>query len=78
MQTLLDKDSQFCSQGDTSSKHVPKKIFQSAKGCFLYDNQNVKYLDMQMFNSAANFGYQNIQYDNCISKQLHTLPSIAA
>lgn len=78
MESLLDKDLQFCSQGDTSSKHIPKKIFQYAKGSFLYDAQNIKYLDMQMFNSAANFGYQNSQYDDCISKQLHTLPSLAA
>lgn len=48
MQNLLDKDLQFCSQGDTSSKHIPKKIFRGAKGSFLYDTQNVKYLDMQM------------------------------
>ena len=43
MQNLLDKDLQFCSQGDTSSKHIPKKIFRGAKGSFLYDTQNVKY-----------------------------------
>lgn len=78
MQTLLEKDTIFCSQGDTSSKHIPKKIFKSAKGNFLYDDQNVKYLDMQMFNSAANFGYQNESYNNCLQKQLFTLPALAA
>lgn len=78
MQTLLEKDRKFCSQGDTSSKHIPKKIFQRAQGNFLYDNQDIKYLDMQMFNSAANFGYQNEIYNSCIEKQLHSLPSLAA
>ncbi|MCM1532888.1 MAG: aspartate aminotransferase family protein [Ruminococcus flavefaciens] len=78
MQRLLEKDKQFCSQGDTSSKHTPKKIFQRAKGSFLYDEQNIKYLDMQMFNSAANFGYQNESYNNCLMNQLHTLPALAA
>lgn len=78
MEMLLEKDSQFCSQGDTSSKHIPKKIFRYAEGSFLYDDQGVKYLDMQMFNSAANFGYQNEVYNNCIINQLHSLPSLAA
>lgn len=78
MQTLLEKDKEFCSQGDTSSKHNPKKIFRHAKGCFLYDDQSIKYLDMQMFNSAANFGYQNEAYMHCIEKQLRSLPSLAA
>lgn len=78
MQSLIEKDMNFCSQGDTSSKHIPKKIFRYAKDCFLYDDQNIKYLDMQMFNSAANFGYQNEAYTHCIEKQLCTLPSLAA
>lgn len=78
MENLLEKDRRFCSQGDTSSKHLPKKIFQRANGSFLYDNQGVKYLDMQMFNSASNFGYQNEVYNNCITNQLHNLPSLAA
>lgn len=78
MENLLEKDNKYCSQGDTSSKHIPKKIFQSAKGNFLYDDQGIKYLDMQMFNSAANFGYQNAAYNTCIEKQLHSLPSLAA
>lgn len=78
MKNLLDKDKQFCSQGDTSSKHMPKKVFNWAQGSFLYDNQDIRYLDMQMFNSAANFGYQNEAYNECISQQLHSLPSLAA
>lgn len=78
IQELLEKDRHFCSQGDTSSKHVPKKIFKRAEGAFLYDEKGIKYLDMQMFNSASNFGYQNPSYNDCIMKQLHNLPSLAA
>lgn len=78
IQNLLEKDNIYCSQGDTSSKHVPKKIFKRAEGVFLYDEQDVKYLDMQMFNSASNFGYQNPSYNDCIIKQLQNLPSLAA
>lgn len=78
MKTFLEKDQIFCSQGDTSSKHVPKKIFKRAEGNFLFDDKGTKYLDMQMFNSAANFGYQNPAYNNCITKQLQSLPCLAA
>lgn len=78
MNTLIEKESIFCSQGDTSGKHNPKKFFKSADGCFLYDSDGKKYLDMQMFNSAANFGYQNPTYEQCIINQLHSLPCLAA
>ena len=58
----LEKDKLYCSQGDTSGKHEPKKIFIGAEGCYLFDECGVKYLDMQMYNSAANFGYKNEAY----------------
>lgn len=58
----LEKDKLYCSQGDTSGKHEPKKIFIDAEGCYLFDERSVKYLDMQMYNSAANFGYKNEAY----------------
>lgn len=75
---LLKKDAKYCSQGDTSSKHKPKKIFSSANGCFLTDTEGNQFLDMQMFNSAANFGYQNDEYTQCMEQQLHMLPCLAA
>ena len=74
---LLEKDIAYCSQGDTSGKHQPKKIFCKADGCYLYDENDVKYLDMQMFNSAANFGYQNAKYSKYIKNSLETLPCLA-
>ena len=74
---LLKKDEFYCSQGDTSGKHSPKKIFSKAEDCYLYDANGVKYLDMQMFNSAANFGYQNEKYSKCITQSLNTLPCLA-
>lgn len=78
IEELLKKDSKYCSQGDTSSKHIPKKIFSSANGCFLTDMEGNFFLDMQMFNSAANFGYQNEEYNHCLEQQLYTLPCLAA
>lgn len=75
--TLLEKEKLYCSQGDTSGKHSPKKIFVESKGSYLIDENGINYLDMQMFNSAANFGYQNPRYNHCIEQCLHTLPSLA-
>ena len=39
---LLEKEKIYCSQGDTSGKHIPKKVFNKADGCFLFDS-NEKY-----------------------------------
>ena len=74
----LSKDSIYCSQGDISSKHTPKKIFSASQGNFLIDTNGTYFLDMQMFNSAANFGYCREEYEQCIMEQLHTLPCLAA
>lgn len=74
---FLEKDRLYCSQGDTSGKHIPKKIFCKAEDCYLFDLNGVKYLDMQMFNSAANFGYKNPLYNECVKKSLEELPSLA-
>ena len=75
---LLEKDSIYCSQGDVSSKHSPKKVFIQSNGCYLIDEEETHFLDMQMFNSAANFGYQNEVYKKCITEQLDTLPCVSA
>lgn len=74
----LKMDSIYCSQGDVSSKHVPKKIFVAAHDNFLIDSNGTQYLDMQMFNSAANFGYSNKEYEKCVLSELNTLPCLAA
>lgn len=74
---LLDKEKIYCSQGDTSGKHIPKKIFNKAEGCFLFDSNEKRFLDMQMYNSAANFGYQRPEYKTCIEKSMSQLPCLA-
>jgi 4-aminobutyrate aminotransferase-like enzyme len=67
----------YCSQGDTSGKRSPKKFFGRALGSFLYDEAGTQYLDFQMFNSAANFGYQSELHLQAMERQLRTLPSLA-
>ena len=60
---ILNLEEKYCSQGDTSGKHIPKKLFKRQLGSFLFDECDIAYLDMQMFNSAANFGYKNPIYE---------------
>jgi 4-aminobutyrate aminotransferase/(S)-3-amino-2-methylpropionate transaminase len=67
----------YCSQGDNSGKRKDKKYFTGASGSFLYDAGQTKYLDFQMFNSAANFGYQSQIHLAAIENQLRTMPSLA-
>lgn len=68
----------YCTQGDTSGKRSRKKYFERALGSFLFDGDGTKYLDFQMTNSAANFGYQNEVHLRAMEQQLRTLPSLAA
>jgi len=70
---ILEMEKIYCSQGDTSGKHQPKKVFSGQEGCFLFDVDNIPYLDMQMFNSAANFGYKNNAYNECFEKSSQNL-----
>lgn len=75
--TLLEKEKLYCSQGDTSGKHNPKKVFAESVGSFLIDSDGNQFLDMQMFNSAANFGYRNSCYTETLEKKLNVLPCLA-
>jgi 4-aminobutyrate aminotransferase-like enzyme len=74
---LQELEKAYCSQGDTSGKRSPKKFFTRALGSFLYDEDGTQYLDFQMFNSAANFGYQSELHLQAMERQLRTLPSLA-
>src|SRR5438270_12672182 len=56
---LLEKDSRYCSYGDTVHYADPPKIFKRCDGSYLFDESDTPYLDLQMWYSAVNFGYQN-------------------
>src|SRR5438309_1482023 len=45
---LLDKDSRYCSYGDTVHYADPPKIFNRCDGSYLYDERDTPYLDLQM------------------------------
>ncbi len=76
-ENLLELESKYCSWGDTVHYADKLNIFKSAKGSFLYDNEGVEYLDLQMWYSAVNFGYRNKRLNAALKKQIDTLPQLA-
>lgn len=74
---LLEKDSRYCSYGDTVHYAVPPKIFQRCDGSYLFDEEDTPYLDLQMWYSAVNFGYKNRRLNDALKKQIDTLPQLA-
>ena len=74
---LLELEAKYCSWGDTVHYADKLNIFKSAEGSFLYDNNGVEYLDLQMWYSAVNFGYKNKRLNNALKKQINTLPQLA-
>ncbi len=75
---LLYLEAEYCSWGDTVHYSKELKIFQKAKGSYLYDSEGTEYLDLQMWYSAASFGYGNERLNEAMKKQLDTLPQLAS
>ncbi len=74
---LLEMDRKYCSWGDTVHYLNPPKCFARSEGSYLYDREGVPYLDLQMWYSAANFGYANPRLNAALTKQIETLPQLA-
>src|SRR5262249_19581998 len=74
---LLALERKYCSWGDTVHYLDPPKSFARSEGSFLYDHDGVPYLDLQMWYSAANFGYANPRLHRALTRQLETLPQLA-
>jgi len=74
---LLALENKYCSWADTV--HYAKKlnIFTEAEGSYLYDRKGTAYLDLQMWYSAASFGYKNVRLNNALKKQIDKLPQLA-
>jgi len=77
MDKLMEIEQRYCSQGDTSGKRNPKKYFTAANGNFLYDEYGVAYLDMQMLNGSACFGYQHPVFHDKLLSQAAIMPGLA-
>jgi len=76
-QQLLELESKYCSWGDTVHYAKQLNIFREADGIYLYDSHGRQYLDLQMWYSAANFGYKNKRLNEVLKKQIDTLPQLA-
>src|SRR6266571_4628107 len=75
---LLELERKYCSWGDTVHYLEPPKLFESAAGSYLYDREGTPYLDLQMWYSAASFGYGNQRLNAALTRQLETLPQLAS
>lgn len=74
---LLEKEKIYCSYGDTVHYADPPKFFDRCEGSYLWDENNTPYLDLQMWYSAASFGYKNKRLNDALKKQIDTLPQLA-
>jgi 4-aminobutyrate aminotransferase-like enzyme len=75
---LLALEAEYCSHGDTVHYTEPPKIFERCEGSFLYDAKGRPYLDLQMWYSAASFGYRNERLGDAVRRQLDRLPQLAS
>ncbi|MBF0216393.1 MAG: aminotransferase class III-fold pyridoxal phosphate-dependent enzyme [Candidatus Omnitrophica bacterium] len=74
---LLKLEAKYCSWGDTVHYSDELTMFERASGSFLYDMTGTEYLDLQMWYSAANFGYGNRRLNTALKKQIDKLPQLA-
>jgi 4-aminobutyrate aminotransferase-like enzyme len=76
-QELLKLESQYCSWGDTVHYAKELNIFTRCEGSYLYDRNDTPFLDLQMWYSAATFGYNHPRLKKALMKQVETLPQLA-
>ncbi|MFC6839183.1 aspartate aminotransferase family protein [Xanthomonas theicola] len=75
---LLAEEAEYCSFGDTVHYSEPPRIFAHCDGSYLYDTEQVPYLDLQMWYSAVNFGYANPRLNGALKRQIDSLPQVAS
>jgi 4-aminobutyrate aminotransferase / (S)-3-amino-2-methylpropionate transaminase / 5-aminovalerate transaminase len=74
---LLELERKYCSFGDTVHYLEPPKVFVNCEGSYLYDDEGTPYLDLQMWYSAASFGYKNPRLNDALKRQVDRLPQLA-
>src|ERR1700736_1403059 len=75
---LRELERKYCSWGDTVHYLESPKFFERAEGSYLYDREGTPYLDLQMWYSAASFGYGNRRLSGALMRQLNRLPQLAS
>ncbi len=73
----MEKEKKYCSWGDTVHYLDPPKFFERCEGSYLYDGKDTPFLDLQMWYSAASFGYANPRLGGALKKQIDKLPQLA-
>ena len=76
--SLLADEARYCSHGDTVHYVNPPKIFTGCDGSYMIDDAGTRYLDLQMWHSAVNFGYRNQRLEDALRRQLDVLPQVAS
>ncbi len=76
-ENLLELESKYCSWGDTVHYAKELTMFERAESIYLYDDKGTEYLDLQMWYSAANFGYANPRLNAALKAQIDRLPQLA-
>jgi len=74
---LRELERKYCSWGDTVHYLEPPKFFERCEGNYLYDAEGTPYLDLQMWYSAASFGYSNPRLNQALKSQVDRLPQLA-
>ncbi|CDM64127.1 aspartate aminotransferase family protein [Pyrinomonas methylaliphatogenes] len=74
---LRELEREYCSWGDTVHYLETPKFFARCEGSYLYDDDGRPYLDLQMWYSAASFGYANERLQAALKRQLERLPQLA-
>lgn len=75
---LLALEARYCSWGDTVHYTQHPKIFSGCEGSFMFDAAGDRFLDLQMWYSAVNFGYANPRLNAALKRQIDTLPQVAS
>ena len=75
---LLRLEAEYCSWGDTVHYLPDPKFFTGCEGSWMFDAEGRKFLDLQMWYSAVNFGYRNPRLNAVAHRQLDTLPQVAS
>ncbi|MBF0537722.1 MAG: aminotransferase class III-fold pyridoxal phosphate-dependent enzyme [Nitrospirae bacterium] len=75
---LLELEADYCSYGDTVHYLQHPTIFARCDGSWLYDMNDIAYLDFQMWYSAVNLGYRNTEIEAAHNRQMSRLPQVAS
>lgn len=71
-------EAEYCSWGDTVHYMPEPKYFEGCEGSFMFDAEGRRFLDLQMWYSAVNFGYRNPRLNAAAHRQLDQLPQVAS